>query len=292
MGMRRPILLPALLLLLLASAAAAQQRYPVSGLILNVDRPHQIMLVSCQEIRGYMEAMAMPFKVADPKSLDGLTPGTTIQFTLVVTRDASVAEDVRVIRYASAEREPSNSRRLQALDEALRPHPPRITAGQPVPDFILTDQRKKQIRLSDFKGKVIALNFVYTRCALPDYCFRLTNNFGALQKRYKDRLGQDLVLMTVTFDPTHDQPETLSEYARTWKADPENWRFLTGAAADVQRVCDLFGVNYVPDEGLFVHSLHTAVIGRDGKLVVNLEGNEFTAQQLGDLVETVLDRNQ
>jgi protein SCO1/2 len=84
----------------------------------------------------------------------------------------------------------------------------------------------------------------------------------------------------------------LSEYARTWKADPENWRFLTGAAADVQRVCDQFGVNYVPDEGLFVHSLHTAVIGRDGKLVVNLEGNEFTAQQLGDLVGTVLDRNQ
>ena len=45
-------------------------------------------------------------------------------------------------------------------------------------------------------------------------------------------------------------------------------------------------------EGLFVHSLHTAVIGRDGKLVVNLEGNEFTPQQLGDLVGTVLDLSQ
>lgn len=292
--MRRSLLLLMMLvaLLLEGRSAYAQQRYPVSGLVLSVDRPHQIMLVSCQEIRGYMEAMAMPFKVADPKSLDGLTPGASIQFTLVVTRDASLAEDVHVVRYASAEREPSNSRRLQTLDEALRPLPPRITAGQPVPDFSLTDQRRRQVRLNDFKGKVIALNFVYTRCALPDYCFRLTNNFGTLQKRYKDRLGQDLVLMTVTFDPTHDQPETLSEYARTWKADPDNWHFLTGASPDVQRVCDLFGVNYVPDEGLFVHSLHTVVIGRDGKLVANLEGNEFTPQQLGDLVGAVLDRSR
>jgi protein SCO1/2 len=292
--MRRSLLLLMLLvaLLLQGRSACAQQRYPVSGLVLRVDRPHQIMLVSCQEIRGYMEAMAMPFKVTAAKSLDGLTPGASIQFTLVVTRDASLAEDVRVVRYASAEREPSNSRRLQALDEALRPRPPRITTGQPVPDFSLTDQRRRQVRLNDFKGRVIALNFVYTRCVLPDYCFRLTNNFGTLQKRYKDRLGQDLVLMTVTFDPTHDQPETLSEYARTWKADPDNWHFLTGAAPDVQRVCDLFGVNYVPDEGLFVHSLHTVVIGRDGKLVANLEGNEFTPQQLGDLVEAVLDRSR
>jgi protein SCO1 len=51
----------------------------------------------------------------------------------------------------------------------------------------------------------------------------------------------------------------------------------------------LFGVNFVPDEGLFVHSLHTAIIGRDGKLVANLEGNEFTAKQFSDLLKTVLD---
>jgi protein SCO1/2 len=48
-------------------------------------------------------------------------------------------------------------------------------------------------------------------------------------------------------------------------------------------------VNFVPDEGLYIHSLHTAVIGRDGRLLANLEGNDFTAQQLGDLVNATLD---
>jgi protein SCO1/2 len=53
-------------------------------------------------------------------------------------------------------------------------------------------------------------------------------------------------------------------------------------------VCNLFGEDYFPDEGLMDHSLHTAIIDRQGRLMANLEGNEFTALQLGDLVQTLL----
>ena len=278
-----------LLVVFFFAVAHAQQRYSASGLVLSVDRSHQTMLVSCQEIRGFMDAMVMSFAVPDVKSLDALSRGALIDFTLVVSKDSSHAESVRIRGYDSAEREPSKARRLQGLEEALRGPAQRLAVGQTVPNFTLTDQQKRVIRLRQFAGKVVALNFVYTRCALPEYCYRSSNNFGVLQKQFQERLGKDLVLLTVTFDPVHDQPETLRNYARTWKADPENWRFLTGPAPDVQRVCDLFGVNFVPDEGLFVHSLHTAIIGRDGKLVANLEGNEFTAKQFSDLLKTVLD---
>jgi protein SCO1/2 len=281
-------MLVGILVCLSVESIRAEQRYPVRGLVLSVDRSHQTMVVSCQEIRGFMDAMVMPFTVPDTKSLESLSRGALIEFTLVVGNETSHAEDVRIKGYDSAEREPSKARRLQGLEEALRPvH--RLDIGHAVPDFTLTDQQGRNIRFRQFAGKVIALNFVYTRCALPEYCYRSTNNFGVLQKQFQKRLGRDLVLLTVTFDPVHDQPGVLRDYAQIWKADPEYWHFLTGATNDVQRVCDLFGVNYVPDEGLFVHSLHTAVISRDGKLVANLEGNEFTAQQFADLVGTVLD---
>lgn len=292
--MRRALLFLAFILQMPAFPylAQAQQRFAARGLVLGVDREHQMMTVSCQEIRGYMEAMVMPFKVKDSSSLAGLAQGAQIEFTLVVNNDSSYAEQIRIVRYASSEREPSKSRRLETLQEALGSKSASIQPGSTVPDFALTDQNKRNVRLSDFAGKVVALNFVYTRCALPDYCYRLSNNFGALQKRFKDRLGHDLILLTVTFDPVHDQPDVLSEYAHTWKADGVNWRFLTGSAPAVQQVCDMFGVSYVPEEGLFVHSLHTAVIDRDRKLITNLEGNEFTAQQLGDLVGSALDRSK
>jgi protein SCO1 len=286
---RRRWMLVLLLLMLHSAGIHAQQRYSASGLVLSVDRSRQTMVVSCPQIRGFMDAMVMSFAVPDAKALDSLTRGALIEFTLVVNKDTSHAENVRVRRYDSAEREPSKARRLQDFDEALRGPVHRLALGQAVPDFTLTDQQRRAIHFRQFAGKVVALNFVYTRCALPEYCFRSSNNFGVLQKQFQERLGRDLVLLTVTFDPVHDQPEVLANYAKTWKADPENWRFLTGTAPDVQRVCDLFGVNFVPDEGLFVHSLHTAIIGRDGKLIANLEGNEFTAQQFADLLKTVLD---
>jgi hypothetical protein len=40
--------------------------------------------------------------------------------------------------------------------------------------------------------------------------------------------------------------------------------------------------------GHFVHSLHTVIVARDGKLIANIEGNELTAQQFADLLQTVL----
>jgi protein SCO1/2 len=94
------------------------------------------------------------------------------------------------------------------------------------------------------------------------------------------------VLLTATFDPVHDTPDVLAQYASQWKADPATWHFLTGMVPDVQRVCHLFGVDAFPNEGLMDHSLHTALIDRQGRLLANIEGNQFTAAQLGDLAET------
>ena len=280
-------------LLLAESYLWAAQRYSAKGLVLKVDRSMRALVVSCQDIPGYMDAMVMPFTVREAKALDGLAPGMVVEFTLVVNQKSSYVEDVRVRSFDSTEREPVDARRLKLLEGLIDPKSvpsTALAAGQPVPNFALTDQNQRRISLHQLTGKVVAMNFVYTRCALPEYCYRLSNNFGRLQKRFKERMGRDLVLLTVTFDPVHDHPEILANYAKTWKADPESWHFLTGSVPDVERVCNLFGVGFWPDEAQLTHSLHTAVIDRQGKLVANLEGNQFTAEQLGDLVETVIRR--
>jgi protein SCO1 len=286
-GRSKPLVL--LLIALCSITAQAEQRYSVSGLVLRVDRPQKTIVVSCRPIPGVMEAMVMPFTVQDAKSLDALRRGALIDFVLVVNKETSRAENIQVRTYAAVEREPSKARRLQGFDEDLRGPVHRLAVGQSVPDFVLTDQKSRPVRLTQFAGRVVALNFIYTRCVLPEYCFRSSNNFGELQKRYSKRLGTDLVLLSITFDPAHDQPQVLQKYAQTWKSDPETWRFLTGPPTEVQRVGDWFGVTSVPDEGLYIHNVHTVIIGRDGKLIANLEGNDFSAQQLGDLVNTVLD---
>lgn len=279
------------MVLLAALPAFAQQKYAAKGLVLGLDKQHRIMTVSCESIPGYMDAMIMPIEVHETKELEGLARGAMIEFSLVVGKQSSYAEAVHVRNFESLEADPLSARRLRLLDGAIDPSlaPGRVLkAGQPAPDFSLIDQNRARVTLSEFSGKVVAITFVYTRCPFPNFCFRLTNNFARLQKRFASEMGRQLILLTITLDPVHDQPETLAEYGRTWNMDPKGWHLLTGPPAEIQKFCDRFGVAFYPDEGEFIHSLHTLVVDRQSKLAANLEGNEFTAEELGDLVQSVL----
>jgi protein SCO1/2 len=270
--------------------AAAVARYPVTGLILSIDEPNRRFVASCSEIPGYMKAMVMPIPVREAKALAGLKPSMFVDFTLVVEKDRSWAENIRVHEYENLAQEPMLVRRLEMLArlDKSNPLPPPLAIGARVSNFTLTDQTGQRVNLSRFAGKVVVVTFIYTSCPLPDYCFRLSNNFGRLQKRFAGQMGRELVLLSISFDPAHDQPEVLAKYATIWKADPNSWRFLTGTPAEVKAVCRLFGLNFWPDEGTLAHSLHTLVIDRGGKLAANFEGNQFSAEQLGDFVETTL----
>lgn len=281
-------LLPVLLALAAVSAAAAQ-RFEGTGMAVAVDVPKQSVTISHQAIAGYMDAMVMAFHVKDAADLKGVAPGAKVKFTLVVDKGSTWIEQLRTVDYWSAERDPEQAHRLSLIESILNKSTEHeLKQGDAVPDFTLTDQNNHPVRLSQFRGKVIAMNFVYTRCPLPDYCFRLSNNLAQVQKRFRAELGRNLILLTITFDPVRDTPQVLAKYAHIWNADLRVWHFLTGPLPEVRRVCGLFGVAAWQDEGILTHSLHTVVIDRQGKLAANIEGNTYTVKQLGDLVEQVI----
>jgi protein SCO1 len=273
--------------------AVGAQTYPGAGLVLNVNPEHNEIVVSMQEIPGFMDAMVMPLPVRNARNLRGIRRGMMVDFSLVVTETSSYAENVRVHHFESLENDPQAACRLAIIDKALAgttPSSPALALGQHVPDFSLTDQNGRPVSLSQFSGKVVAMTFVYTRCPLPNFCFRLSNNFGQIQQRFSRQMGRDLILLTITLDPTTDQAEALAKYASIWKADGASWHFLTGPPETIKEITGRFGVVSAIDEGTITHSLHTVIIDRRGNLATNLEGNEFTGKQLGDLVEAEMDR--
>jgi protein SCO1 len=291
--MRRIALAIAILALMLPQARAAEQ-HPVQGILLEIDPAKNTIVVSCDAIPGYMDAMVMPFTVRDPGTLKTLTPGTTIRFTMVQQNDEEYADHVQTVGVTNFESEPTTAGRLTILHRVLDPAAAAriVPVGQPVPDFALTDQAGHTTHLTEFRGKVVALTFGYSRCPNPNYCFRLSNNLAQIKRRFHEVAGRDLMLVTIVIDPAQDKGNVLEGYADTWKADPAAWRFLTGSVADVTAAAELFGMNFWSDEGFMTHSFHTVVIDRDGKLAANLEGNQFSADQLGDLVDVVLKRPQ
>ena len=291
MALRAKTLLVALALLTsVVMSVAAQQpvRHAMSGMVLKVDVAQKSVVISHDPVSGVMPAMTMPFDVREATELTGLVPGTIVSFTLVLGKESGYIERVKAIRYQSVEQDPIAARRLRLLTNLTGAAAKALTVGQAVPDFTLINQARQRVSLSQFSGKVVGVNFIYTSCVLPQFCYRVANHFSVIRDRFKDRLGRDLVLLTVTFDPVRDTPEVLAKYASQWKADSKTWHFMTGNARDVERVCGMFGVDFFADEGLMSHSVRTAVIDRRGVLVANIEGNKYTAAQLGDLVDTTL----
>jgi len=108
-----------------------------------------------------------------------------------------------VHHYQSLETEPQQVRQLQLFAGLGRQGTAaeELALGTAVPDFTLADQTGHNVRLSQLAGTGVVSSFFYTRCPLPNYCFRLSNNLGRLQKRFADRMGRDLELLSVTMDP-------------------------------------------------------------------------------------------
>jgi protein SCO1/2 len=254
---------------LLLSAILAARSFAVDGMVVAVDPATRTMLVSHRAIGRYMPAMTMPFRVTNASELQGLYPGARVQFDLVVGKTGSEARRVR-----------------KTADGEIPPARERIAIGTGLPEFALTDHRGETVRLSDLRGKVLAIDFIYTRCPLPDVCPRLSAAFAALARRFRERLGNDLVLLSVTVDPDYDTPAVLAEYARRWSADPRGWRFLTGGVASL---ASALGEVYWTDEGSIGHNSITSVIGRDGRLAAAVDGSGWRVDQLAELIAKELE---
>jgi len=256
------------LALLALALTGCARNYRVSGLILRTDPAARTILVSHSPIDRYMPAMAMNFHVAPHEDISKLTPGTRVDFDLRVGQRESMARHLKP--------------QIAKLDVPVPAPSNQLAIGAAVPDFELIDQSNRRVRLSDFRGRVVALDFIYTRCPLPDVCPRLSANFSYIARHMR---GRDVQLLSITIDPQFDTPPVLTEYAHRYSGDGILWRFLTGSPGEIRSVSGMFGLIYWPEEGSITHTVATAVITRDGLLAAIIEGSKYRPEQLRDLIE-------
>jgi len=265
--MRIRLALAGLSVVIVAGVGCAK-RHAASGLVVAV-APRQIT-VSHREIPGVMPAMTMPIAAADTR---GLRPGDQIEFTLKLGKRRSEAVGIR--RRATLGEGLTDGLALKMPGEA-------VALGAEMPDFTLTDQAGAAQSLRALRGSVVAVNFIYTRCPLPEVCPRLTSHFARLQRRLAAR---PVRFLTITLDPHYDSVDVLRDYARKWRADGARWQLLTGDQATVDAVARRFGMLYWPEQGQLTHTSVTGVIDPQGRLAARIEGSSYDAAQLGDLIE-------
>jgi protein SCO1/2 len=272
----------AVLPVLLASLACGGGReYELRGQVLSIDVARGEITIKHEDIKGFMPGMTMPFKVRDSTLLNGRVPGELVRATLVVEDAQGYLKSIERTGHAPLTEAPP------------RPIVAALNAGDEVPDVVLLDETGATRRLGEWRGRALAVTFIYTRCPLPDFCPRMDRQFADVQQIVADdpELRGRVQLLSISFDPAYDTPAVIATHAKKVGADPATWSFLTGAQEDVDALAAQFGVSIMregADPGNVVHNLRTALIDRNGRLVKVVNGMQWAPSELVSELRSVV----
>ena len=261
-----------------------EKHYDLKGKVVVVEKDKRLLTIAHEDIKDYMPSMTMPFTVGEASDWVFQAPhevvtGDQIAATLVVDGAKSWLEDIVLTK------ETSDTTSITGSDGGGP------KTGDEVPDYRLTNQDGKVIRIHDYKGKALLLTFIYTRCPDPNQCTLMSSNFASIDQDLQKQpdLYQKTHLLSISFDTEYDTPKVLRSYgaAYTGKYSDEtfaHWEFATGSADEVKGIAQYFGMRYFLDSSSgkeqVVHSLRTAVIAPDGKIVKVYRGNEWKPEEI------------
>jgi protein SCO1 len=270
-------------------ASAEAKRYDFKGKVISVDKAKKEATIEHDEIPDLqMPAMTMPFPIKEEWVMEELAPGAQVRAQLVVDKGAYYLENIGIVALPNPDQPPP----------PVAADPEKELLGKEVPDFKLTNQDGKRIGINDFRGKALAVTFIYTRCPLPNFCPLMTIRFSemAMNLQKNAELKDKVCLLSITFDPKNDTPEVLKTYGAGYynkdtKPDFALWQLATGSEDDIQKVADFFKLAYQPDpqnKAQIIHSLRTIVIDPQGKVRKVFAGNEWTNEQVLKELQTSL----
>jgi protein SCO1/2 len=268
------------------TAKGEAKRYPLKGKVVSVNKEKKTATIDHEAVADYMSAMTMDFPIHEDWVWDDLVPGAEIRAELVVDNSAKDPYWLEKIGIIAA---PAANQPQPPIDERF------AQIGKDVPDFSLTNQDGKRISMSDFRGKPLAITFIYAECPLPDYCIKMSKAFSDLANALAgDPASKDKFrLLSISFDPARDTPEKLRSYGLGYlgkgaKPDFSIWQVAVGTDKEVRTIADFFGLRYEVDpndKAQFNHSLRTIIVSPEGKVTKIFPGNEWTVADLKNELE-------
>lgn len=260
------------------AATGEPERYPLTGVVVSADVAKKILVVQHDEIKGYMPAMTMEFLVSAGDAAVA-KPGQRIRAEMVTSKDS----DFRLEKIWPAEKSTADAVAAGALklrqETSTRGKNAYREIGETIPDFALYDQEGRVISSGRFRGKMVMINFIFTRCPVQTMCPASTIKMMSAQKMAAEAGVKDIEFVSITLDPTYDTPGILKEYATVRGIDTANFSFLTGPDAAVKDLLTQFGIIAEFKGDLLQHTLSTLLIDEGGKIVHREEGSTWEPKE-------------
>jgi len=143
-----------------------------------------------------------------------------------------------------------------------------VARGNPLLEYKFANELGEPTSIADFRGKVVAVTFFFTRCPMPQFCPRLSKNFQEASRilRGSGSAFTNWHFLSITFDPEFDTPAVLRAYGERYDYNPAEWSFLTGPKDKIAALASLAGIKTDPDSGLINHNFRTLILDARGRL--------------------------
>ncbi len=265
--------------LLLLGCKDSPTTYTLTGRVIGKQPATQQLIIDNDDIPGFMAAMTMPYAVKDPDGFQLVQPADVIRADVIVDQPGKFWLEHLTVIGKAAVRAPAEG-----------PTPQVLMVGDKVPDVPLVNQDGKTLHFAQFKGKIVLLMLIYTRCPFPDYCPLLSREFATIHKELAKNPEdyEKTHLISVSLDPKYDKPPVLREYGLSYlEHDPkgfEHWDFVSTTPADLQKLTGSFGLSYSEQNDQITHSLNTILLAADGTVANMWPGNEWQTSEVLDVM--------
>jgi len=170
---------------------------------------------------------------------------------------------------------------LTTLDNKIAYQRSQAAIGRQLGDHVLVDRRGRPVRLADYKGKPLLVNFIYTACF--QVCPTTTKNLQKAVENSVAMLGAHRFnIVSIGFNQPFDSPEAMKSFSSQHGINLPNWEFLSPAAAIVNEVTADFGFSFVATTAGFDHLNQVTFVDADGRIVRQVYGERFTAEDIAE----------
>ncbi|WP_343042421.1 SCO family protein [Ornithinibacillus caprae] len=156
------------------------------------------------------------------------------------------------------------------------------------PNVTLEDSKERVYSFSEFDGKYVFITFIYTACT--DVCPQLEMNMNEVYEQIpKEFIGEDIIFLSISFDPEQDDPKTLEKYRGFFGSDGETWRMARiPNQEELDSLLNEFGVIVIPeDDGNFTHNSAFYLVNPDGYLEEVMDYTKI--DEAAETVRAILD---
>jgi protein SCO1 len=163
--------------------------------------------------------------------------------------------------------------------------------GRQIDDHRFIDSAGNSVRLSDFRGKPLVVNLIYTACIrscpviVQTLADAVTDAQGAVDQG-------SFNVITIGFDAGADTPDRMASFARTQGIDLPDWRFLSSDGRTIEKLAEQLGFVYFASAQGFQHLSQISVLDSEGRLYRQIYGENFPTPFLVEpLKDLVFGRN-